>query len=181
MEPGTEETFTAATVSRNVLTMSEAPWLSDEERDAWLALVSVMFRLPGAIESQLRCDEDMSLAEYLVLAMLSEASDGSHRMSALAAATNTSQSRLSRIVARMEREGLVERQGQQDDRRVVIATITAAGRKRIEEAAPKHVRHVRDTVFGKLTAQQVTQLIEIGRALNQSSNEAGVMGLGNLR
>ena len=54
-----------------LLGMSETNWLSSEEREAWLALVSIMFRLPGAVEGQLRSEEDMSLAEYLVLAMLS--------------------------------------------------------------------------------------------------------------
>ena len=101
--------------------MTETKWLSEDEREAWLALVSIMFRLPGRVENQLRTEEDMSLAEYLVLAMLSEAPRRQHKMSALATATNTSQSRLSRIVARMERDGLVTRQGRQDDRRVVIA------------------------------------------------------------
>lgn len=157
--------------------MTDTDWLSEDERDAWLALVSIMFRLPGAVETQLRSEEDMSLAEYLVLAMLSEASDHRHRMSALAAATNTSQSRLSRIVARMEKAGLVTREGRQDDRRVVIAEITPAGLERIEQAAPAHVRHVRQIVFDRLGPEQVSQLIDIGRALNRGSNEEGVLGI----
>ena len=83
--------------------MVEPQWLNDDEREAWLALVALMFKMPGTIERQLVDDEDLSLAEYLVLAMLSEAPDRSHRMSDLAAATFTGQSRLSRIVARMSR------------------------------------------------------------------------------
>ena len=82
--------------------MVEPQWLNDDEREAWLALVALMFKMPGTIERQLVDDEDLSLAEYLVLAMLSEAPDRSHRMSDLAAATFTGQSRLSRIVARLE-------------------------------------------------------------------------------
>ncbi|GED00206.1 MarR family transcriptional regulator [Kocuria varians] len=161
-----------------LLGMSETNWLSAQEREAWLALVSIMFRLPGAIEGQLRTEEDMSLAEYLVLAMLSEAPDHRHKMSALATATNTSQSRLSRIVARMEKDGLVTREGRQDDRRVVIAEITDAGLERVKEAAPAHVRHVREIVFDRLSPEQVGQLMEIGRALNCGSNARGALGLG---
>lgn len=157
--------------------MTDPQWLSDQEREAWLALVSIMFRLPGAIETQLRSEEDMSLAEYLVLAMLSDASDHRHRMSALAAATNTSQSRLSRIVARMEKAGLVTREGRQDDRRVVIAEITPAGLERIREAAPGHVKRVRQIVFDRLEPEQVEQLVAIGRALNRGSNKEGALGL----
>ena len=89
--------------------MTETKWLSEDEREAWLALVSIMFRLPGRVENQLRTEEDMSLAEYLVLAMLSEAPQRQHKMSAPATATNTSQSRLARIVARGEREIVFDR------------------------------------------------------------------------
>lgn len=160
-----------------LVSMEETKWLSEDEREAWLALVSIMFRLPGAVEGQLRSEEDMSLAEYLVLAMLSEAPDHRHKMSALATATNTSQSRLSRIVARMEKDGLVTRAGRQDDRRVVIAEITPAGLERLREAAPAHVRHVREIVFDRLAPEQVGQLSEIGRALNRGSNTRGAMGL----
>ncbi|MCT1917617.1 MarR family winged helix-turn-helix transcriptional regulator [Kocuria rhizophila] len=157
--------------------MTETKWLSEDEREAWLALVSIMFRLPGRVENQLRTEEDMSLAEYLVLAMLSEAPQRQHKMSALATATNTSQSRLSRIVARMEQDGLVTRQGRQDDRRVVIAEITPAGLERVKEAAPAHVRHVREIVFDRLSTEQVAQLREIGRALNCGDNARSVLGL----
>ena len=157
--------------------MTETKWLSEDEREAGLALVSIMFRLPGSVEGQLRSEEDMSLAEYLVLAMLSEAPNHRHKMSALATATNTSQSRLSRIVARMERDGLVTREGRQDDRRVVIAEITSAGLERVKEAAPAHVRHVREIVFDRLSPEQVVQLREIGRALNSGANARSVLGL----
>ena len=157
--------------------MSDTEWLSEDEREAWLALVSIMFRLPGAVETQLRSEEAMSLAEYLVRAMLSEASDHRHRMSELAAATNTPQSRLSRIVARMEKAGLVTREGRLDDRRVVIAEITDAGIERIQQPAPAHVRHVRDIVFNRLSPEQVGQLVEIGRSLNRGPAEDVAKGL----
>lgn len=156
--------------------MSETEWLSEQEREAWLSLVAIMFRLPGAVETQLRGEEDMSLAEYLVLAMLSEAPDHRHRMSELAVATNTSQSRLSRIVARMEKAGLVTREGRLDDRRVVIAEITDAGIERLQQAAPAHVRHVREIVFDRLSPEQVQHLVEIGRALTGGTAEEVAKG-----
>lgn len=159
--------------------MTETKWLSEDEREAWLALVSIMFRLPGRVENQLRTEEDMSLAEYLVLAMLSEAPEhrGS-RVSALAAATNTSQSRLSRIVARMERDSLVTREGRQDDRRVVVGERPPGGpRARQGGRAQAHVRHVREMVFDRLSTEQVAQLREIGRALNCGANARSVLGL----
>ncbi|WP_424347837.1 MarR family winged helix-turn-helix transcriptional regulator [Kocuria sp. CH-021] len=150
--------------------MTETRWLSPEEREAWLALVSIMFTLPGSIESQLQAEADLSLAEYLVLAMLSEAPDRRRRMSDLAAATNTSQSRLSRIVARLERDGLVVRAGGEKDKRVVLAEITDRGLERVEQVAPGHVEHVRRTVIDRLTPVQVQQLALIGRMVDDSAS-----------
>ncbi|MFE7629490.1 MarR family winged helix-turn-helix transcriptional regulator [Kocuria sp. NPDC057446] len=157
--------------------MTETRWLSPEEREAWLALVSIMFTLPGSIESQLQSEADLSLAEYLVLAMLSEAPDRRRRMSDLAAATNTSQSRLSRIVARLERDGLVVRAGGELDKRVVLAEITDRGLERVEQVAPGHVEHVRRTVIDRLTPAQVQQLALIGRMVDDAAAGPTARGL----
>lgn len=146
--------------------MFEPRWLSPEERQAWLALISVMFKVPGTVERQLVEDDDLSLAEYLVLAMLSEAPDRSRRMSDLAAATSTGQSRLSRIVSRLERSDLIRRTVSQHDKRVVVAQLTETGRQKVEKAAPAHVAHVRHVIFDRLTPEQVRQLRDIGQALS---------------
>lgn len=152
--------------------MSETRWLSPEEREAWLGLVSVMFKTPGTIERQLVQDSQLSFAEYLVLAILSEAPDRRRRMSDLAAATFTAQSRLSRIVTRLEAQDLVERYGDGGDKRVVVATLTEAGWQRVQEAAPEHVHHVRSAVFDKLTDEQVRQLAQICRAVTDDGDPA---------
>ncbi|HST73520.1 MULTISPECIES: MarR family winged helix-turn-helix transcriptional regulator [Kocuria] len=154
--------------------MTETRWLSPEEREAWLALVSIMFTLPGSIESQLQAEADLSLAEYLVLAMLSEAPDRRRRMSELAAVTNTSQSRLSRIVARLERDDLVVRAGDAKDKRVVLAEITPRGLEKVEEVAPGHVEHVRRTVMDRLTSEQVRQLALIGRVVDEAAGPSAL-------
>lgn len=84
-------------------------WLDSEERDAWLALAALLFTLPPALDSQLQRDEDLTMADYMVLNALSEHRDHRLRMSDLAATAQTSQSRLSRIVARLEHDGYVRR------------------------------------------------------------------------
>ncbi len=157
--------------------MTETRWLSPEEREAWLALVSIMFTLPGSIESQLQAEADLSLAEYLVLAMLSEAPDRRRRMSDLVTATNTSQSRLSRIVARLERDDLVVRTGDEKDKRVVLAEITDRGMAKVEQVAPGHVAHVRRTVIDRLTPVQVQQLALIGRLVEDDAQGPTARGM----
>lgn len=149
--------------------MSETQWLSPEEREAWLGLISVMFKTPGTIERQLIEDSSLSFAEYLVLAILSEAPDRKRRMSDLAAATFTAQSRLSRIVTRLEARDLVERYGDGGDKRVVVATLTDAGMECVEQATPAHVAHVRKVIFDKLSAEQVGHLAAICRSLTEAT------------
>lgn len=149
--------------------MSETQWLSPEEREAWLGLISVMFKTPGTIERQLVEDSSLSFAEYLVLAILSEAPDRKRRMSDLAAATYTAQSRLSRIVTRLEARDLVERYGDGGDKRVVVATLTDAGMQLVEQAAPPHVAHVRKIIFDKLSPEQVGHLAAICRSLAETT------------
>ncbi|MCG2623645.1 MarR family transcriptional regulator [Arthrobacter sp. I2-34] len=145
--------------------MSEPRWLDGQEREAWLSLAALMFVLPAALDSQLQRDEDLSMADYMVLAMLSETGDRQMRMSDLAALASTSQSRLSRIVSRLEQKGFVSRTMAAEDRRAVVAHLTDHGMAKVEQAAPGHVEAVRSMVFDRLTDEQVGQLAEIGRAL----------------
>ena len=51
----------------------DARWLDERERAAWLALTSVLIRLPAALDAQLRRDAGISHFEYAVMAGLSEA------------------------------------------------------------------------------------------------------------
>jgi DNA-binding MarR family transcriptional regulator len=146
--------------------MTEPRWLSSEEQEAWRFMVALMFKVPAALDSQLQRDEDITHAGYMVLAMLSESKERRLRMSDLAAAAGTSQSRLSRIVARLEEGGYVTRRMSPEDRRAVIAELTEAGMAKIAAAAPGHVEEVRRLVFDRLSAEQVSQLAAICRSMN---------------
>lgn len=139
-------------------------WLDPEERAAWVRLAAVVERLPGLLEAQLNRDADLTHFEYWVLAMLSEAPDGTLRMSELAALTSATLPRLSHVVQRLEGRGLLKRVPCREDRRATNARLTAAGRRTIVAAAPGHVQAVRDLVIDALSPEQVTQLTDI---LNQ--------------
>jgi DNA-binding MarR family transcriptional regulator len=107
----------------------------------------------------------MPLAYYLILAMLSEAPARSMRMSRLAAVTQSSQSRLSHAVARLERKGWIRRKPCPEDRRSTLAQLTEEGFAALAAAAPGHVCAVRRHLFDQLTPEQVGQLREITRAV----------------
>ena len=145
--------------------MADIRWLDSEERGAWLALAAMLFTLPPALDSQLQRDEDLTLADYMVLAMLSERTDHQLRMSDLAAAAQTSQSRLSRIVARLEHAGSVVRSMAPGDRRVVVASATEAGLDKVTSATPRPVEKVRQLVLDHLDRDQVRALADIGAAV----------------
>jgi DNA-binding MarR family transcriptional regulator len=139
----------------------EPRWLDAEERAAWLSLVSLLIKLPAALDAQLQRDAGLSHFEYNVLAGLSDAPGGALRMSVLAAHADGSLPRLSQVVARLERRGLVRRTADPDDGRYTLAVLTDAGRDTVAAAAPGHVEAVRDLVFDPLTKAKVRQLRDI--------------------
>jgi len=141
----------------------EPRWLDAEERAAWLALVSVLIKLPAALDAQLQRDSGLSHFEYNVLAGLSEAAGGALRMSVLAAHADGSLPRLSQVIARLERRGLVRRTPDPYDGRYTLAMLTDAGRDAVTAAAPGHVETVRELVFDPLTKAKTRQLLDICR------------------
>jgi DNA-binding MarR family transcriptional regulator len=151
----------------------EPKWLSEDERAAWVQLAAVTELLPGALDSQLRRDADLTFYEYYVLAMLSEAPQRTLQMTALAARTNATLSRLSHVVTRLADRGLVERFTCPGNRRATNATLTATGWAKVQESAPGHVATVREHVIDKLTFDQVRQLVAITGALLTSLDPDG--------
>jgi DNA-binding MarR family transcriptional regulator len=117
--------------------------------------------LQEALDRQLQRDSDMPHAYYMLLAMLSDADGHSLRMTELAERTNSSQSRVSHAVTRLEQAGWIRREACPSDKRGTVAVLTEAGYKALETAAPGHVEAVRQSLFDALTPDQVDQLIGI--------------------
>jgi DNA-binding MarR family transcriptional regulator len=140
-------------------------WLTPEQLSAWVRLVAVVELLPGALETQLRRDADLTHFEYYVLAILSEAPERTLRMTTLAQATNATLARLSHVVQRLEKRELVERFPCPQDRRATNARLTTAGWEKVVASAPGHVDTVREMVIDALTPEQVTQLAGITEAI----------------
>ena len=145
--------------------MTETRWLSDDERTAWVRFTAVLELLPAALDLQLVTDEDLTHFEYFTLAMLSEAPGRILRTSALAARTNASLPRLSRVISRLESAGFVARSLCSEDRRATNVSLTEAGWAKVVAAAPGHVEAVRRVVLDALTAEQIEQLSAISAAM----------------
>ena len=138
-------------------------WLDEQQQRMWRTWLTVSELLPRALDGQLQRDAGISHAGYIVLAMLSESSTRSRRMSDLARRANQSQSRLSHTVSRLEERGWVRRERSTEDGRGNVAVLTDAGWDVVQKLAPGHVSAVREFVFDPLTPEQTTA---VGQALD---------------
>ena len=85
-------------------------WLDEAEQRTWRAFLATSELLYAALDRQLQRDAGMAHGTYVVLAMLSEAPDRSLRMTDLARLANSTPSRLSHAMARLEERGWVPRE-----------------------------------------------------------------------
>ena len=121
--------------------------------------------LPRELDAQLLRDADLTHFDYFALSMLTNAPGHRLQMKQLASMTNATMPRLSHVVSRLERRGLVARERKSADGRGVDAVITPEGRRALLQATPGHVAQVRSLVLDALDAGQRAQLCEITAAV----------------
>ena len=109
---------------------------------------------------------------YEILVALSEAPGRTLRMNQLADLCQSSRSRLSHAVSRLEEAGWVRREACPTDKRGALAVLTDKGFAALEAAAPGHVEGVRRHVFDVLTPEQVAELGRISAAIRDGLLEA---------
>ncbi len=131
---------------------------SDTEMDAWAGFLRTHARLVRELDDELTRAHDLPLSSYDVLVQLASAPEGEMRMSQLADAVLLSRSGLSRLVARLVDQRLVERRECASDGRGAFATLTDEGRRRLEEARETHRAGVRERFLSRLSDAQLRQL-----------------------
>ncbi len=94
----------------------------------------------------------MPTSYYAILVLLSEAPERALRMNDLAVATQSSPSRMSHAIGRLEKAGWVRRESCPNDRRGWYAKLTDEGLATLEAAAPRHLESVRAHLFDRLLA-----------------------------
>jgi DNA-binding MarR family transcriptional regulator len=104
----------------------------------WHELADRHARVLSALERSLRVHHDLGVSEFEVLERLVSSQGDQCRMQELSSVTHLSQSALSRVVGRLEADGLVTRAMCENDRRGIFAHITDAGRERYEAARETH-------------------------------------------
>jgi len=147
--------------------------LTGDDLETWSALATLLEWLPPALDAQLQRDSELTHFEYGILFALADAPDRTLRMSTLAGYANSSLSRLSRAVSRLEARDWVSRRPDPTDGRSTLATMTAEGFARYAQATPGHVATVRGLVLNQLSSSQARQLREISRKVMGAIREEG--------
>ena len=147
------------------MTKTTAERLSAEELGAWRAFLRAHSVVSRKLEAELVAEHDLPLPSYDVLLQLAEAPARRLRMTELADRVLLSRSGLTRLVDRLEREGLVERAACPGDARGTHAVLTESGLTRLRTAAPTHLRGIAEHVTGRLTTDELGQLEHLMRKL----------------
>ena len=137
-------------------------WLTPSEMVAWRRYIIASRQLLAALDADLK-EHDLTLPDYEILALLSDAPDRQMRMSELAKIALLSRSRLSHRMKVMEKAGWLKREPCPVDKRGYFAVMTPKGWKAIVAAAPDHVESVRARFLDHITKsdqQVIAQIFE---------------------
>ena len=135
--------------------------LSVLEGAAWAGFLRAHLHLVRRLDADLRAAHGMTLSSYEVLLHLSWSPGHRLRMAELAESVLLSPSGISRLVDRLEREGLVARQRSVEDGRGNYAVLTGEGLCRWREAHGTHIEGVRKYFLSHFTE---AELLSLGRS-----------------
>ncbi|HZC05834.1 MAG TPA: MarR family transcriptional regulator [Ktedonobacterales bacterium] len=132
--------------------------LTPSQATAWLGLLATHTAITRQLDAMLRASHQMGLSAYEVLLRLARAPLCRLRMSELAAAAPLTLSGISRMVDRLERDGLVKREASAEDGRVACATLTNDGIARLQAAHQTYLNGVRRLFLDHFSEQELETL-----------------------
>jgi MarR family transcriptional regulator, 2-MHQ and catechol-resistance regulon repressor len=118
----------------------------------------------------------LSSVEFEVLMRLARSPGRRLRMTDLAGQTSLSTSGVTRVVDRMDRDGLIRREACASDRRSSYAVITDAGLTRLDEVLPGHLELVQQWFIGQLSPDQLSGLLSALRTIRDAVNPCATAG-----
>jgi DNA-binding MarR family transcriptional regulator len=134
--------------------MEQATLLSRDELAAWRGLLRIHAGMTKALDAELMREHRLPLSSYEVLLFLADSPQGRMRMSELAEGVLLSRSGLTRLVDRMERDGLLRRERCEEDQRGWFAEITDEGRALFARARKTHLDGVRERFLNRLSRDE---------------------------
>jgi len=132
--------------------------LDEEELAAWRGMLRTHAELTRELDAELAREHDMPLSSYEVLLYLNDSNGGRMRMSELADSVLLSRSGLTRLVDRLERQGLLKRERCESDARGLFAEITPAGRRAFAAARKTHLDGVRRVFLNRFSRDELRTL-----------------------
>jgi DNA-binding MarR family transcriptional regulator len=129
--------------------------------DAWTRLLRGQAASRRSLDAQLQGEHGLTVNDYGTLLMLAGAEGARMRRVDLADALQLTASGVTRLLGGLERAGLVEAATCPSDRRVTYAALTAAGRRRLEEASGSHIAAIRALFEERYTPEELATLSEL--------------------
>ena len=133
---------------------ASADRLSETELRAWRGLLRTHALLSKALDAQLEAEHGLPLTSYEVLVRLAEAEEHKMRMCDLATSVILSRSGLTRLVDRLERDGLLMRESCASDARGAFAKLTPEGREKLQAARATHLAGVRSLFLDRFSPEE---------------------------
>jgi len=133
-------------------------YLEEPEFRAWHGCLVFANSTLQALDQALSAQHGISVKEFDVLITLFNAPDGRMRMTELAERVILSPSGVTHLVTRLERDRLVQREVDENDRRSFFAVLTGAGDRRLRESRPTHNEVVRERLVQRLSPAQLKTL-----------------------
>jgi len=149
-------------------TTNRDDYLSDAEFRGWHGSLLFTSLTTRALDEALTAAHGISVKEFDVLITLFNAPDGRLRMTELAERVVLSQSGVTHLVTRLERDGLVQRVVDEDDRRSFFAVLTRAGHQRLRDSRSTHNEVIRERLTQRLTPNQLDTLGALWEKLLQT-------------
>jgi DNA-binding MarR family transcriptional regulator len=147
--------------------------LNDEQRSVWRKFMRVQAELTRQLDEELRAEVGIGLNALEVLWLLAIARSNRLRMTDLADHLVFTRGGVTRLVDRLERDGLVQRENVDEDLRGRYTILTRKGFDLFEDAARSHVDALGELFFGKLSERELKQfnvlLCRVGEGLGEPS------------
>jgi DNA-binding MarR family transcriptional regulator len=134
--------------------VTDATGLSPDDWALWRAFLAANARLTLRIDRQLQQEAGLAQGEYGTLAAILDTPDRAMRIGELATQLGWEKSRVSHLVTRMQRRGLIERAPTAEDGRGTRITVTPEGRRALLAAVRGHAEEVRRAFLENIAPEE---------------------------
>ena len=140
---------------------TNVPSPRDPRLITWRTFLYAHAQVRRQLERELQAEQSMGLGEYELLLILAYSEERRRRMGELATTLALSRSGATRLIDRLEADGLVRRVSCDTDRRGQWAELTDAGYARLRGASPTHLRGVAEHFLDRIPRRELDELSRI--------------------